>query len=57
MILFIYKIKYTDQTQIIKKIIQLKNFLHQFLRFNDLNFKIIIIFENNQNVIIFIKNI
>ena len=34
----------------------MKNLFNQLLRFNDSNFKIIIIFKNNQGVIIFVKN-
>ena len=34
----------------------MKNFFNQFLRSNDSNFQLIIIFKNNQNAIAFAKN-
>ena len=35
----------------------MKNLFNQFLRSNDSNFKIIMIFKNNQNAIAFAKNV
>ncbi len=55
MSLFICEIEYTEQTLIVKKIIWLRNLMIQ-LTYDIEYFQTIIIYENNQNVIVLIKN-
>ncbi len=54
-ILFICEIEYIDQTQIVKKIIWLRNLLIQLIC--DVNYsQVVVIYENNQEIIVLIKN-
>ncbi len=54
-ILFICEAKYIDETQIVKKIIWLRNFLTQLICDIDC-FQIMIIYENNKKTIALTKN-
>ncbi len=54
-ILFICEVEYIDQTQIVKKVIWLRNLLIQFICDVDY-FQVVIIYEDNQEVIVLIKN-
>ncbi len=55
MTLFIYEVEYTEQILIVKKTIWLRNLMTQ-LTCDVEYFQTIIIYENNQNVIVFVKN-
>jgi hypothetical protein len=54
-ILFICEVEYIDQTQIVKKIIWLRNLLTQLICDVDYS-QVIVIYENNQKIIVLIKN-
>jgi hypothetical protein len=55
MILFICEVEYTEQILIVKETIWLRNFMIQ-LTYDVEYFQTIMIYENNQNVIVFVKN-
>ncbi len=55
MILFICEVEYIDQTQIVKKVIWLRNLLTQLICDVDYS-QIVVIYKNNQEVIVLIKN-